>query len=456
MFAMASLSATSLDVVRYWVAGREAAIKGDFDEAKRNYSKAVELDPKFGLGYQGLANVASSLTNQEDAKRYVAEALRQVGSMTERERYTVRGGSYRITGDYRQCVKEYSELLASYPADVAARNNLAVCLTNLRDFAKAVDEVRKVVAVVPNRALYRINLASMSNFASDFRSAEEELKKIPERDANALIVLAFAQLGQGQLPQAEDTYRKVGTFGPYPASLAASGLADLANVEGRFSEAARLLEQGAAQDIADKRADLAAAKFAALAHTELLRRRPRAAIAAGEKALMYYDEGLNIRFVVARAFAEAGAADTARPIAAAMAKELLAEPQAYAKIVEGEIALKNGDPAGAIKILTEANALLDTWLGHFDLGKAYLAAGLFTQADSEFERCLKRRGEALQLVLSDEPTYAYLPPVYYYQGLVREGQGADAADSYRQYLSFRGSSTEDPLVREIRNRALDK
>ena len=60
------------------------------------------------------------------------------------------------------------------------------------------------------------------------------------------------------------------------------------------------------------------------------------------------------------------------------------------------------------------------------------------------------------MFLDDEPTYAYFPPVYYYQGRVREGQGADAADSYRQYLSFRGSSTEDPLAREIRDRGLDK
>ena len=35
----------------------------------------------------------------------------------------------------------------------------------------------------------------------------------------------------------------------------------------------------------------------------------------------------------------------------------------------------NGNARGAIKILNDANALLDTWFGHFDLGRAYLAAG---------------------------------------------------------------------------------
>ena len=97
--------------------------------------------------------------------------------------------------------------------------------------------------------------------------------------------------------------------------------------------------------------------------------------------------------------------------------------------------------------------MLDTWLGHFDLGRAYFDVKQFTQADSEFERCLKRRGEALQLILGDEPTYAYLPPVYYYQGRVREGLNSEGtADSYREYLKFRDQSKEDPLVPEVRKR----
>jgi tetratricopeptide (TPR) repeat protein len=452
LFAMASLSATSLDVVAEWVAGRDAASRNNYKDAFQHYSKAVELDPKFGLGYAGLANVSANLTNQTDAEKYIKEALRHVTSMTERERFTTRGGYYRLTGDYRQCVKEYSELLASYPADVAARNNLAICLANLREFSRAFDEVKQVVAILPNRALYRVNLASFANFSSNFSTAEEEARKVTDPDVNALIALAFAQVGQGQMPQAARTYESVGKISDYGMSLSTSGLADLASVEGRYAEAVTLLERGAARDLVLKRPDWAAAKLAALAHTELRRQRPRAAIAAAERALMN-DNNLSVQFMAARALVEAGAIDKARPLMTAMASEILAEPQAYAKIVEGAIALKTGDPRQAIEVLTQANALLDTWLGHFELGRAYLAAEQFAQADSEFERCLKRRGEALQLILGDEPTYAYVPPVYYYQGQVREGMKVEgAADSYREYLKFRGTSTEDPYLADIRSR----
>ena len=118
------------------------------------------------------------------------------------------------------------------------------------------------------------------------------------------------------------------------------------------------------------------------------------------------------------------------------------------------MALRNGDPRGAIKALTEATALLDTWIGRFDLGRAYLEAGMFPQADSEFDRCIKRRGEALSLFLDEEPTFGFFPPVYYYQGRVRESlQSVSSAESYRTYLTIRGASREDRLLPEIRKRA---
>jgi tetratricopeptide (TPR) repeat protein len=162
---------------------------------------------------------------------------------------------------------------------------------------------------------------------------------------------------------------------------------------------------------------------------------------------------VKIRFLAARVFVEAGETGRATPLMASLASELQAEPQAYAKILEGEAALQRGDHREAIKALTDANGLLDTWLGHFDLGRAYLGAGAFPQADSEFDRCLKRRGEAVSLFLDEEPTYAFFAPVYYYQGRVRESLNSERyTESYRLYLDIRGASTEDPLVPDVRRR----
>ena len=453
LFAMASLSTTSLDVVRYYAAAQEAASNSKFDQAHEILSKAIALDPKFGIGYQLLSVASRNLGKLQDAEKYINEALRYLDGMTERERYSTRGMFYRVTGDYQQCVKEYGDLIARFDADVVGHNQLALCLSKLRNMRGAVDEMQRVVDLLPKRVLFRDNLALYANYAGAFQKGEEEARAIQEPDPYAMLALAFAQLGQGQLPQATQTYQTLSGMGTLGSSLAASGLGDLAMHEGRFEDAVKILEQGAAADVNSGNADRAAAKFAAVAHARIQQRRMPAAIAAADRALAN-SKAVTIRFLAARVFIEADDIAKARTLIAGFAPELQAEPQAYAKILEGELALKSGDARGAIKLLLEANGLLDTWIGHYVLGRAYLEAGAFAQADSEFDRCLKRRGEALSLFLDEEPTYAYFPPVYYYQGRVREGlNNAGFAESYRAYLNLRGGSKEDSLVPEARKRA---
>jgi len=161
-----------------------------------------------------------------------------------------------------------------------------------------------------------------------------------------------------------------------------------------------------------------------------------------------------LQFLAARVLVEAGAGARAQTVAKGLASALAAEPRAFGKILEGDIALRNRNAFEAVKILSEANGILDTWLGHFDLGRAYFEAGEFAQADSEFERCITRRGEALSLLVDEEATYGYFPFVYYYRGRVREALNtAGFADSYREYLKIRGTSTEDPLLPEVRRLA---
>jgi eukaryotic-like serine/threonine-protein kinase len=452
-FAMDTLSATSLEVVRDYAAAAMAMSNSRFEEARQHFANAAARDSNFGLAHAGLAIASSNLRRQQDAEKYIKEAIRHLDGMTERERYRTRGLFYYITGDYQQCVKEFGDLTARYAADASARNNLALCLTYLRNMPKAVEEMRQVVKILPKRPLYRENLAQYADYNSDFDGAEREARAIPEQGVYALLAIAFAQLGRGQVAEATATFQTLGKIDTLGASFAASGAGDLAMYEGRFGDAVKVYAQGADADLVTKDPDRAANKFIALASAHLARGQKAPAIAAAEKALAA-STAVNIRFMAARIFVGAGAAERAQLLTTGLASELLAEPQAYAKIVDGEAALKNGEVRDAIKAFTEANALLDTWIGHFDLGRAYLEAGALTQADSEFDRCIKRRGEALALFLDEEPTYGVFPPVYYYQGRVREALGnARFAESYRAYLNIRGTSTEDPLLPDVRRRA---
>ena len=96
LFAMRSVSASSLDVVSQYAAGQEATARGKWEEARQKFSRAVELDPNFALGYQGLSATAATLGQPDEAKKQIQEALRHVDGMTARERFFTRGAYLQV------------------------------------------------------------------------------------------------------------------------------------------------------------------------------------------------------------------------------------------------------------------------------------------------------------------------------------------------------------------------
>jgi len=449
-FAAASLEAVHQDAL-----GVEEQFAGKFQEAFDSFQKAAELDPKFARAYSGMAAMDQNLGRPQNAVKYMKLAMEHVDRMTERERYRNRGLYYLTTGDWQNCVQEYTQLVTHYPADRVGQNNLATCYTQLRNAPKALEAAQHAVEIVPKGVGQRLNLAFISSFAGDFAASEKEARdalEISPSAAQGYLVLAEAQLGQGQIEKAAERYRQLEEFGPLGVSTATAGLADLAAYQGKYAEAARILAQGATADVAAKMADGAARKYAALGNMEEMQGHHAAALSDIGKALAN-SQSTQIKFLAASSYVDAGDLAKAQKLAASLSSELTSEPQAYGKIIEGMIALKRKDAKEAVKQITAANNLLDTWIGRFELGRAYLEAGAFTEADSEFDQCVKRRGEAIELFMDNVPTYAYFPPVYYYQGRVREGMKSEGfADFYKTYLSIRGQSSEDPLVPEIRRR----
>jgi len=445
----------SLESVHQYGLGEEEQFAGKMQDALQSFSRAAELDPNFARAYAGMAGTSGNLGRWQDAEKYAKLAIEHVDGMTDRERYRIRGVYYIWTENWQKCVEEFSELTRLYPADNIGHENLAGCFSYLHDMPRAVEEARLAVQIAPKDSIARNNFSVFACFAGDFQTCEREgreVQRLNPSDEDGYLDVAHAQLGQGQLAQATETYQQLQKLGARGASLAASGLANLGLYEGRYRQAQQILERGIAADVAAKEPDRAADDLAMLAYAELLLGEKQPALVAAEKALAN-SHSAKIRFLAARTFLEAGEISKARKLAASLSSELHAEPQAYAKLIAGEADLKEHDPRQALQLLTEARNLDDTWIAHFDLGSAYLEAQAYVEADSEFDLCIKRRGEALELFNDDEPTYSYLPPVYYYQGRAREGlKSPGFADSYRTYLSIRGKADEDRLLPEIRRR----
>jgi hypothetical protein len=232
--------------------------------------------------------------------------------------------------------------------------------------------------------------------------------------------------------------------------MAASGLADLALYEGRITEAAALLDRALHAE-ADGTRRLRLQLTLAEARVTQGRGRDANVLAEGVRASTT-DPGL--MFLAGRVFALTGAAAPALEIAATLDQRLDSESQIYGRLLAGEVALQRKELRRALENFQAAQAITDTWLGRFGLGRAYLAGDAFAEADSEFDACMQRRGEATAVLLDDVPTARLVAPVHYYQGVVAEGLGSPrAAESFKAFLAIKARGDEGGLVADARRRA---
>jgi tetratricopeptide (TPR) repeat protein len=314
---------------------------------------------------------------------------------------------------------------------------------------------RQAVEAHPENTLIRANLALYAMYAGDFETAAQEAEIVLESNPSyetAYVPAAMALIDQADFAGAGEVYDRLRQVSPWGASLAATGAADLALFQSQLANASNLLEHGIASDQATELDAEAARKLMMLARVRSMRGDEAGAVAATEEGLSLCRRR-NIDFAAAGLLIETGRTERALELSQALASQFEPEPQVFAKLIEGQIALQSGGPQQAIASFREAQALIDTWIGRFLLGQAYLAAEAYTEAYSEFEACLKRRGEATSIFLDDVPSYHYLPSVYYYLGRAQEGLGSPgAADSYRTFLALKDTGDGDPLVADARRR----
>jgi serine/threonine protein kinase/tetratricopeptide (TPR) repeat protein len=451
-----TFTTTSLDAMQAFARGQELDDLGKSEEALKEYLRAIDHDPNFGRAYASLAVIYINWGRLEDADKYIKEALKRLDQMTDREKYRTRGIYYLMVRNWKQAIDEYSALLKQYPGDYVIHAMLAIAYFYARDMPKAVEEGRLDVKYNPQGVHAHGNTSWYALAVGDLKTAEVEsltaLKLRPDYE-RAYVTLALTQLAKGQPAQAAETYQKLKALSSYGATLAATGLADLAVYEGRLGDAVKILEEGIPFDLKNNQGLDAATKCIMLAQTYFLQEKKERAIEAADKAIKTSNEA-EIQFSAGLVYLDASQEDRARALHTELNKKLQPEPRAYARLIGGELSRLRGDIGNAVKLFHEAKSEIDSWLGHFFLGRAYFQAEDYTAATSEFEICLKRRGEAASVFLNDLPSFRYLPPLYFYLGRTQEGLNSkNASDFYNQFLKIKEKDDgSDPLVREARRR----
>ena len=452
--AAGTFTTNSLEAAHAYALAQDLQWAGKFEEAIPLYEQAIQSDPDLGRAYAGLASTSANMGRRKDAEKYYQLALAHIDRMSDREKYRTRGGYYLANREPRKAIEEYSALVKQFPSDIAGYTNLALAYFYLRDMTEAVEQGRHAVDLAPKGLLQLNNLALYAVYAGDFSTAADNARKVIAQNSSFVLAygaLAMAQAGQGQLDEAEQTYQKMAAISGRGSEMASMGQADLLLYQGRTRDAIALLQKvnGTSAKMDDS---TLAARSLLLAEAKLAAGRASDAAADARSALAH-DNGAIVQFSAGRIYVEAGQYAPVPALISQLSSSLDPDSQAYGKLLEGETALKRGDAKRAIALFLEGQRLADTWLGRLDLGRAYIEAGAFTEADSELEKCLKRRGEASAVYLDDVPTFRALPPVYYYLGRAQEGlKSPAAAKSYNNFLSIKEKGDEAGLVKDAQRR----
>jgi len=451
-----TFTTTSLEAMKAYSRAQELNRIGQREEAIKEYLRAIQEDPNFGRAYSGLALIYYNRGQEQEAEQYFQKAMAQIDRMSEREKYRTRGIYYLINRNTQKAIEEYSALVEKFPADSAGQTNLALAYFWAHDFAHAVEVSRQAVELQPNNIFPRYNLVWSALAVGDFALAEQEARQVLEINPDfdeAYVCLALCEVAQGRPDKAAEIYGQLRDIGPMAESLALLGYADLALYEGLLTDAKKYLEEGIAFDLKEGRKEYAAYKQAILAQTHAHLGERKSALELSYKALRE-SQKLCLRYFIAQAYLLAGHREEAQTLAAELGSRLQAEPRACALLIEGELAMARKNIPEAMNLFQQAQGLLDTWLGRFNLGRAYIEAGAFAEAHSEFEWCLKHRGEATSVFFDDFPSYRYFPPVHYYMGRAQEGLGSPASsESYKKFLEIKiRADSRDPLVEDARRR----
>jgi len=456
MSAAETFSSQSLEASQQYAAAQELQWKGKWEEAVQAYTRSIQLDPQLGRAYAGIAVMLANMGRRQEAEGYFQQAMARIDRMSDREKYRTRGAYYLLERDYGKAIEQFKALEKQYPADSAGIGNLALSYFYERNMPAALEEGRRAVAIYPNNLLELNNLGLYAMYAGDFDTAIREsqrLLKLNPQFEKAYVCLGLAQLGAGDEAGAAATYAMLAPLSAWGASASTVALADLSLYKGQADEALAKLQAGIEADLAARKDNSRAAlKRVMLAQAWLMKGEKVKAMDTAELA-SHGSSDPSLLYPAAMIFIEAGKSDKALELAGKLNRQFEADPQAYGKLIEGETKLKALKVREAIGSFQEAQKQADTWLGRYSLGRAYLAAELYPDADSEFDVCLQRRGEATAVFLDDDPSLRYLPAVFYYQGRAREGLNSPGArESYQKFLAIKSGAAGDPLIADARRR----
>ncbi len=441
-------STSSLQALQAYSMGWERNATAGGDAGLPFFKRAVEIDPKFAMGYAALGLFYGSAGESSLATENIRKAYELRDRANDREKFFITAYyDGRGTGNQEKAQQTCEVWAQSYPREVTPHYFLTGFIYPvLGRYERAVDEGRKSIELAPDAYVGYYLLAYNFVYLDRLAEAEDLLRKTSERKmetpslSHLRFDIAFLKddsagmqqevvAAQGK-PGTEDWISDRQAF-----ALAYSGHLQEARKWSR--RASDLAQQAGYRERAALFETRAALWEAFFGNVPIAKRTARDAFALAKNR--------EDRYGTALALAMSGEASQAQSLANDLERDFPEDTSIrfnYLPSVYASLALEHGDPAKAIELL-QVNVPYDlssprsATFAYFGAlypiylrGQAYLALHRGAEAAGEFQKIVDHRG----IVIGD--AFGVLAHLGIARAYAMQGETAKAKAAYQDFLTL--------------------
>ena len=133
------ITTSSLEAYKYYAEGRRYHNNGDYRRSIELMEKALAIDPGFAMAYRSMGMSYNNLGLFSERTKFIQKALELSDRLSDAERYQIQGDFYSDSEKtYDRAIEAFNNLLALYPDNTMASQNLGLIYYSLEEWDKAI------------------------------------------------------------------------------------------------------------------------------------------------------------------------------------------------------------------------------------------------------------------------------------------------------------------------------
>jgi tetratricopeptide (TPR) repeat protein len=118
---------SGVEAGRLYAEGLASLWKREFDKARQKFSSAVAAEPTHPMPYVYLSDALLELSYREESLKAIEAALKHADMISDRQRMLIEARWHVVERDWMRAISIYQNIYESYPDDLDAGFDLAIC-----------------------------------------------------------------------------------------------------------------------------------------------------------------------------------------------------------------------------------------------------------------------------------------------------------------------------------------